>query len=132
MTLRRMLRQGVESARTLTRCRVLLLADQGKTDKEIMEALGIVRNTVKHVRKRYIQEGIPSAIHERPRTGAPLKFSGRERAKITALACSRPPEGRNVWTLRLLADKVVELGLVDTMSHQTVKRILKKTNSSRT
>jgi hypothetical protein len=75
---------------------------------------------------------VESAIEERPRSGKPPKFSGKQQAKITALACSTPPEGRSRWTLRLLADKVVELELVDDISHKSVGEILKKTNSSLT
>jgi len=131
-TLREIIGKGSGKARKITRCRVLLLAAEGRNDAQIIEALGIARNTVKKVRTRYIQEGLEAAINERPRPGAPKKFSGRQKAKITALACSKPPEGRSVWTLRLIADSVVELGMAEDISHQTVKRILKKTNSSPT
>lgn len=124
--------KGSEKARKITRCRVLLLAGEGKNDTQIIEALGVARNTVKQVRSRYVQEGLEAAINERPRPGAPKKFSGRQRARITAIACSEPPEGRSGWTLRLIADRVVELGMTDEISHMTVKRILKKTNSSPT
>ena len=130
--LKEIISKGNGKARKITRCRVLLLAAEGKKDAQIIEALGVARNTIKQVRSRYIQEGLEAAISERPRPGAPKKFSGRQRAKITALACSRPPEGRSGWTLRLIADSVVELGMTDEISHMTVKRILKKTNSSPT
>jgi len=130
--LKEIISKGSGKARKITRCRVLLLAAEGRNDAQIIEALGVARNTVKQVRSRYIQEGLEAAINERPRPGAPKKFSGRQRAKITALACSKPPEGRSGWTLRLIADSVVELGMAEDISHQTVKRILKKTNSSPT
>jgi transposase len=130
--LKEIISKGSGKARKITRCRVLLLAAEGRNDAQIIEALGVARNTVKKVRSRYIQEGLEAAINERPRPGAPKKFSGRQRAKITALACSKPPEGRSGWTLRLIADSVVELGMAEDISHQTVKRILKKTNSSPT
>jgi transposase len=130
--LKEIISKGSEKARKITRCRVLLLAGEGKNDTQIIEALGIARNTVKQIRSRYVHEGLEAAINERPRPGAPKKFSGRQRAKITAMACSEPPEGRSGWTLRLIADRVVELDMVDSISYQTVKRILKKTNSSHT
>ena len=130
--LQELISKGKEKARTLTRCRILLLADKGETDSGIIEALGTVRNTVRQVRQRYIEEGINAAIHERPRSGAPKKFSGTQMAQITALACSKAPEGRSRWSLRLLADRVVELELVDDISYKTIERTLKKTNLSLT
>ncbi len=122
--------KGKESARKITRCRILLLANEGRSDTEIIEALEVARNSIRQVRERYVLDGIESALNERSRSGAPEKFSGSKRAKITALACSSPPEGRNRWTLRLLADKLVELKIVDSISYKTVERTLKKTNLS--
>jgi transposase len=130
--LKQLISKGTEKVRKITRCRILLMAHEGKTDTYIMETLEVARNTVRTVRARYIQEGLEAAINEQPRPGAPKKFTGRQRAKITAIACSKPPEGRSRWTLRLIADKVVELEMADDISHQTVKRILKKTNLSLT
>ncbi len=130
--LQEMVSKGKEKARTLTRCRILLLADKGESDSGIIKALGITRNTIRQIRQRYIKEGVSAAIHERPRPGAPNKFSGKQMAQITALACSKAPEGRSRWSLRLLADKVVELNLVDDISYKTIERTLKKTNLSLT
>jgi transposase len=130
--LKQLISKGTEKVRKITRCRILLMAHEGKTDTYIMETLEVARNTIRTVRARYIQEGLEAAINEQPRPGAPKKFTGRQRAKITAIACSKPPEGRSRWTLRLIADKVVELEMADDISHQTVKRILKKTNLSLT
>ena len=130
--LKQLISKGSEKARKITRCRILLLANEGKTDTQIIEALKVARNTIRTVRFKYVREGLEPAINEQPRPGAPKKFTGRQKAKITAIACSEPPEGRNRWTLRLIADKVVELKMVDNISHQTVKRILKKTNLSLT
>ena len=124
--LKQLISRGSEKARKLTRCRILLMADEGKGDSEILEALQVSRNTVRAVRRRYVRDGLEAAINEQQRPGAPKKFSGRQRAKVTALACSDPPEGRSRWTLRLIAGKVVELEMVDDISHQTVQRILKK------
>jgi putative transposase len=130
--LKQIISKGSEKARKITRCRILLLADEGKTDTQIIEALMVARNTIRTVRSRYVREGLEAATNEQPRPGIPAKFSGRQKAKITAIACSQPPEGRSRWTLRLIADKVVELGMVESISHQTVKRILKKTSLNRT
>jgi len=130
--LQELIGKGKEKARALTRCRILLLADKGETDSRIIEALGTVRNTVRQARRRYVKEGINAAIYERPRSGAPKKFSGRQMARITALACSKAPQGHSRWSLRLLADKVVELKLVDDISYKTIERTLKKTNLSLT
>jgi transposase len=120
--------KGVEKARKIRRARILLLSNLGKTDVQIAEMLGISLGTVAQVRRRYVTEGFEASISERPRSGAPKKWSGKQKAKITALACSNPPEGRSRWTLRLLSDKVVELNIVDDISYMGIDRILKKTN----
>ena len=130
--LKQLISKGTEKARKITRYRILLLADAGKTDTQIIEALGIARNTIRQVRQRYSAEGLESAINEQSRPGAPEKFTGAQRAKITAIACSTPPEGHSRWTLRLLADKVIELAIVEDISYKTVERTLKKTNLSLT
>lgn len=130
--LKQIISKGSEKARKITRCRILLLAHEGKTDTQIIGALRVARNTIRTVRFRYVREGLEKALNEQPRPGAPKKFTGGQKAKITAIACSHPPQGRNRWTLRLIADRVVELKMVDSISHQTVKRILKKTNSNLT
>ena len=84
------------------------------------------------VRKRFVTEGLDAAIFDKPRSGRPPLFSGKQRAEITALACSQPLKGRNRWSMRLMADRLVELEFVDTISHQTVFNVLKKTNFPRT
>jgi transposase len=128
------IRSGKHKARKITRCRILLMADgpNGKTDKEISDALNVCLATIFGLRRRYSQEGLESAISERPRSGQPPKFKGKAAAKITAIACSTPPTGQAKWSLRLLADRAVELKLVDSISHQSVSNILKKTSSNRT
>ncbi len=125
------LRKGKSSARSVTRARILLLADAGRSDLEIVDALGTSKSTVARLRKKYCQEGLESILNEKPRSGAPPKISGRAKARLTVLACSKPPEGRSGWTLKLLADKLVELKEVDSISTMSVSRILKKTRSSR-
>ncbi len=128
--LQKYIHQGKSSARSQTRARILLMADSGSSDSEIVEALDSSKSTVARIRMRYCQKGLKFALDEKPRSGAPQKFSGRAKAQIVTLACSKPPGGRSRWTMRLLADKAVELGIVDSISHMGVQRILKKTNSN--
>jgi transposase len=121
-------RKGAQKARKLRRVRILLLSNEGKTDLEITRILKISPGTVFNTRRRYCLEGLESTLNEKSRPGAPKKYDGLDKAKITALACSTPPEGRSQWSLRLLADKAVKLELVDSISHTSVEQILKKTN----
>lgn len=118
--------QGKKSARSLTRARVLLLAHEQWIDEAITKALKVSMATVARVRKRYCQEGLEAALLDKPRSGAPPKVNSRLEAQLSALACSEPPEGQARWTLRLLADKLVELELVDSISHTAVGNWLKK------
>jgi putative transposase len=120
------LHRGKSSARSLTRARLLLLADAGRSDSEIIDALGVSKSSVARIRKRYCLEGLDSVLNEKPRSGAPPKISGRAKAQLVVLACSEPPEGRSRWTLQLLADKLVELKEVDSISSMSVSRIFKK------
>jgi len=117
---------GKESARKITRCRILLAADKGKTDKAIADILDVCLATIYYTRRRYCHEGLDRAINEAPRSGQPVKIKGKAMAKITAIACSKPPKGHARWSLRLLADRIVELGIVDTISYQSVRSVLKK------
>ena len=126
--LKKIVESGEDKARKITRCRILLLADKGKTDQEISDALNVCLATIFNIRRRYCQGGLERAISEEARSGQPPKFKGKSMAKITALACSKPPEGRAKWSLRLLADRVIELDIVETISHVSVRNILKKTN----
>ena len=121
---------GKSSARVLTRTRILLLADELKADEKIADTLKVSIPTVARVRKRYCLGGLESALYDRPRSGAPPKARGRFEAHLSALACSEPPEGHARWTLRLLADRVVELGLIDSISHTGISKLLKKMNLS--
>ena len=129
-----LIRSGNAAARTQTRARILLLADRSqgacRIDSQVAEALMCSKGTVANVRHRFLKEGIEAALYDKPRPGAEPKVTGDIEAKITLLACSDPPEGHARWTVRLLADKVVELGLLDSISRDTVHRRLKKTNSS--
>jgi len=131
MELEALTRRGEVQVRVFQRARILLLADEGHRDAEVMERVGVSRAIVSRIRRRYGAEGL-AAVREKPRPGRPHTFDGEVRAKLTALACSTPPEGRSRWDLRLLADKAVELGYVETISHVTVGEVLKKTNWPRT
>lgn len=131
-SLKRTLSKGVHSARKLTRVRILLKLDEGLGPAKIAQTLGVHSNTVLNVRNRANERGWKHAIEDHARAGRPQEVSAEARAKITALACAAPPAGHSQWSLRLLADKGVELGFVDQISHETVRRILKKTSSSRT
>lgn len=124
-------KKGSNKARVFTRAQVLLQSHAGKTPTEICESLGIkTLRTVQNIKERYLSGGLDVALYDRPRPGAPTKFEGKHRAELTALACTEAPDGRSRWTLRLLADKAVELGLVDEISHNHVGEILKKTKSN--
>jgi transposase len=124
-----LIRKGKPSARKVTRARILLQAADGFTDAQIATALTTGEATVGRTRKRFVEEGL-EALNERPRPGARLKLEGKQTAHVIALACSKAPEGHSHWTLRLLAGKVVELGFAESFSRETVRRLLKKTNSS--
>jgi len=124
--LRQYLHKGKSSARSLTRARILLLADDGRDDEEIAETLKVSKSTIIRIRTRYCEGGLDSALYEKARSGAPSKIDGRIEAELTLLACSDPPDGRSKWTVRLLADKLVEIEVVDSISHMSVQRRLKK------
>jgi len=128
-TLLQLIRKGKPSARKVTRARILLKASEGFTDEQIAAALNTGEATVERTRKRFVEEGL-GALNERPISGARAKLKGKQEAHVIALACSKAPEGRRRWTLRLLADKVVELGFAESFSREAVRRMLKKTNSS--
>lgn len=127
-SLRTLVRTGIAKARVLTRARVFLLADEGHTDQQIVDALGIALVTVHRLRQRLASQGLAAALQEKPRPGARRKLDAHQQAQLTALACSEAPAGHSQWSLRLLADKMVELKLVDTISHNAVGQYLKKTN----
>ncbi len=110
---------------------ILLLADEGRTDEQIAVVTGASRSTAERVRKRFVREGLEAALTDKPRSGAPAKLGGKQEAMIVALACSDAPEGQARWTARLLANRAVELEVVESVSESTVRRVLKKTRSSR-
>ena len=123
--------RGKPLARTVKRALALLKADEGLLDREAAEAVSVSAATVARVRRRFVEEGLEAAINDRPRSGRERKLSGRQEAHLVAIACSSPPEGHVNWTLHLLADKVVAMEFAGSISLETVRQILKKTNSSR-
>ena len=129
--LRAMISSGKGAARRLAHARILLKADQGLPDQAIAEAVEVSRPTVERVRRRFVEEGMDVALDpSRPEKPRPRKVDGYLEAHLVALACSKPPDGSVRWTLRLLAAKVVELEYVESLSHETTRQILKKTNCS--
>jgi transposase len=128
--LEQMLRRGKHSARRLTRARILLKAADGLRDDEIAEAVETSLPTIERTRKRFAEVKL-GALDERPRPGKQPILDERGEARLIAEACSTAPDGRERWTLQLLAERVVELKLADACSADTVWRVLKKTNSSR-
>jgi transposase len=133
LELARKLRAGRASARVLARARVLLKCDEGCTDEEVVEAVGVSLGTVERSRKRFCTGGLDAALSDRPQPPRPAKrrIDGAAEARLVTLACSTPPDGRESWTMQLLADSMVKLKYVDgAVSDETVRRVLKKTRSS--
>lgn len=135
--LRQLIQKGKAATRTLTHARILLKADcgdgyNGWTDKAIHEALDVSVATIERVRCMYMQQGLAPTLRHKPRQRQrSRRLDGVQEAHLIALACSEAPAGHEYWTLRLLADKMVALAYVEALSHETVRRTLKKTNSSR-
>jgi transposase len=130
--LEQLIHAGKASARKQTRARILLLGDrsrgQKRTDREIAEAVMCNKTTVGNIRRRYVEGGLPKALNDKGWPGAKPKLNGEGEAKLTMLACSEPPQGHARWTLRLLADQMVELGYIESISYVTIGEYLKKTN----
>lgn len=133
--LSRSLSRGQGLARTQTKARILLLADRSlgerRTDEQVAQAVLCHPLTVLRTRRRFVEHGTGAALHDKPRPGAQPKITGEVEAHLVHLACSPAPEGRTAWTLQLLADQLVQLNLVDSISPTQVGVRLKKTRSSR-
>jgi transposase len=129
-TLLTLTKKGTVAARTLTRAHILLHADGQATDEDVAQALHMGTATAERTRKRFVEEGLEAALNERPRAGGPRKLAGTQEALLVALAWSTPPDERQCWTMQLLADKLVELKQVASISDETVRRTLKKTSSN--
>src|SRR3954451_13131811 len=132
--LEKLISRGKGAARRLAHARILLHADQGagrpgRIDAEIAEAVGVSVATIERVRQRFVEEGLEAALNPRPpRRLYPRKLDGEAEARLIALACSPPPEGRARWTLRVLAERMVVLGYIETVSYETVRTTLQQTN----
>ena len=122
---------GPLTLRQRNRVQVLLRADRDEADGEIAAELGISTGTVANTRRRFATEGLDAALTERPRRGVPAKLDGKAEAMVIALACSKAPGGRARWTAKMLANRLVELEVVESISDDTVLRVLKKPRSSR-
>jgi len=132
--LREMTRKGKPSAKKYVHARALLLCDAGEHGEpwrvaDVAAALGVSTRTIEHIKERFVEEGMEAAIERRPESGPrEVAFDGAFAARLAKLACSQPPEGRERWTLNLLAEKLVELEIVGSVSAMTVQRTLKKTD----
>jgi transposase len=136
--LRTLIGRGSAPAAMLTHARILLKTNEGEggaswSDAAIAEALEVGLSTVARLRQRYVSEGLEAALNRKaPDREYRRKLDGEQEARLIALACSEPPTGRNRWTLRMLADRLVALEVVQSLSHETVRQVLKQTNSSPT
>ena len=123
-------KSGEISARKLKRANMLLLADTDVKDKDIAVTLNAGNRTVERTRKRFVLEGLQASLNERPRPGAQCKLDAKGEAVLETLAKSKPPEGRKRWTLQLLTDRLVELKVVESISDETVRSVIKKNDLS--
>ena len=126
-----LIRKGQHSARVINRARILLKADEGWSASLVAAALDTSERTVFRTKQRYVEEGLDGVLHDHPQANRYRKLDDRGEAHLIALACSDAPEGHDHWTLQLLADRMVELGLVESLSYETVRLRLKETPSSR-
>src|SRR5215213_6026935 len=129
--LERLTCKGTAPVRMVRRAQTLLLAAEDRRDEDISQALRIGVSTVERTRQRCVEEGVEASLRERPRPGARPKLGPKQQAFVVALACTKPPEGRHRWTMQLLADRLVELELVPHISDEAIRRLLKRTSSSR-
>jgi transposase len=124
-------RKGKASVRMVRRAQTLLLAAAERIDEDIAQALHIGVATVERTRRRFVEEGLEASLREQPRPGARPKLGPKQQAFVVALACTKPPEGRERWTMQLLADRVVELQIVPDITDEAIRLLLKRTSSSR-
>lgn len=119
-------KKGKNSARTFKKAQILLLANQGYTDEAIADMLMVGKSTVHRTRQKYVEEGVELSLSELPRQGRNKKLTPETEAFLIATACSNPPTGLRSWTMQLLADRLVSLELIDSISDETVRTTLKK------
>lgn len=129
-TLMCIINKGKHPSRRVKRANILLLSDSGRKDQEIIQGLGSSPSTVARIRERFTRGGLEEALNEKPRSGQPPKVDGRAKAMLTAIACSKAPQGHERWTCQMIADRLVELKVVDSISDEAVRLILKKMNLS--
>ena len=122
--------KGQNKAKVIRRAHILLKSDAGKTDAEIAEMLYVSEQTIRRTRLRYVTEGLQAALDNKPHPKPPPKLGEKEEAHLVAVACSAPPAGRARWTLTLLSARLVQDGIVQAIAPETVRLLLKKTNSS--
>ncbi len=129
--LRLLVSKGEAKAREIRRGHILLQAERGKTDVEIADFLGISVQSVYVIRRKFSEKGLEAAIFDRKRSPRQTLLDAKQEAHLIALVCSEPPEGRTKWTIRLLREKVIEVGIVNAISRETIRKTLKKTFSNR-
>ena len=122
--------KGVKSAREISRANILLLADKGQSTNQISRAVGIHRQKIWRIKKRYLEEGLTSALEDKPRSGQPIKYDDKKRAEIIALSCTTPPVGSNHWSVRLLVEKFKNKEGYESVNREVVRLILKKAKQS--
>jgi len=122
--------KGKNKASVIRRAHILLKSDEGKTDQEIVEILYSSEDTVSRTRLKFYEEGLEAALEDKPHPGSESKLDDGQEAYLVALACSDPPVGRKRWTLELLAKQMIKDGMVEGISPETIRLMLKKTNSN--
>ena len=128
--LHQFVRKGTKKARAIARANVLLLADEGYSNEEISRATKVHRQSIWRIKKRYLEEGLDSALEEKPRSGQPRKYTDEQEAEIIAMACTNPPRGRKRWTIRLLTSEMRKKKDLRTINRESVRLILKKAKLS--
>lgn len=128
--LTRFIKKGTVKARAIARANVLLLSDEGHSEEYISNAAKVHRQTIWRTKKRYLEVGLPQALHEKPRSGQPKKYDEKDEAEIIALACTKAPNGRNRWTVRLLTEELKKKKEFESINRESVRLILKKARLS--
>jgi len=124
--LRQFVKKGTRKARAIARANVLLLADEDHSNNEISKATGVHRQSIWRIKNRYLDEGLNSALEEKPRSGQPRKYMDEQETEIIAMACTDPPKGRKRWTIRLLAEEMKKKKGFKTINRESIRLILKK------
>jgi transposase len=131
-TLNKLIQSTAPNDRRVKHAKILLESDLGTSIAKVAGWVGVSHGVVERTRQRYVEGGLESALQDKPRPGGKPKLDGKQQAFVIALACSDTPDGQERWSMQMLADKIVELGVVDTpVSHDTVRRVLKKMPSNR-